>query len=195
MNKMSAKWWVGLLGLMLALPLAAVPVGRLGIPAGPVAVGTAFNISVFADGVGTDEVIAFGFDHAFDATWTLLSTVVGPLFDYDDSALFTNTAVAGSMDPGHTGPGGDNILLATLTLVPSVAGLFDFHVISDRNDPNEGLFLVNGATALPKGDLTTSTQVEVSAAPAPGSLALLALGLAAWFPRRHYRRAALALHR
>lgn len=197
MNTISGKWLVGFLGLLLALPLAAAPVGRLGVPAGPVPVGAAFNISVFADGVGTNEVIAFGFDLAYDATWTLLSTVIGPLFDNDDSALFTETAVVGSMNPGHTGPGGDNILLATLTLVPSVAGLFDLHVISNVLDPNpdanEGLFLVNGATALPTADLTTAAAVLVAATPAPGSLALLLLGLAG-LPLRHYRRAATAQH-
>ncbi|WP_295430868.1 hypothetical protein [uncultured Thiodictyon sp.] len=186
MNKISGRWWVGLLGLMLALPLAAVPLGRLEGPAGPVAVGESFDISVYADGVGTDEVIAFGFDLDYAATWTFIGAAMGPGFT-DDSTLFPDTMVAGNIDPSILGPSGDNILLATLSLRPSVAGRFNFGVISNVNDPNEGLILFSGP---PAADLTTSIQVEVSA---PGSLALLGLGLAG-LPLPKYRRAAVAPH-
>ncbi len=189
MNQMFRMWLVGCLGLILAAPLAAVPSGRLEVPAGPVPVGVAFDVSVYADGVGTDEVVAFGFDLDYDSTWAFIGAAMGPGF-IDDSALFPDTMVAGSIDPNILGPGGDNILLATLSLRPSVAGRFPFGIVSNLSDGNEGLILVVG----PKADLTTGTEVEVAAAPVPGSLALVILGLAG-LPLRQYRRAALAQHR
>lgn len=187
MNKMSGKWLIGVLCLMLAAPLAATPVGRLGVPAGPVPTGSSFVISVYADGVGLDEVIAFGFDLDYSNTWAFVGAAMGPGFPNDDSGSPTNTMVAGSVDPDPPWPSGDNVLLATLTLRPSVAGQFHFGIISDLSNKNQGLILFTGPTA----DLTTNIEIEVSAAPVPGSLALLILGLAA-LPLSHYRRAALA---
>lgn len=184
MKQVSGKWLFGLLGLILALPLAAAPVGRLGVPEGPVSAGAIFAIGVFADGVETDQpVTGFGFTLSYDLTWDFLGAAMGPGF-IDDSAAVPGGLVAGSVDPDAVFPSGDNIRLATLSFRPSIAGRFPFGVISDLSDLNQGLILIGGPTA----DLTTNTEVEVSAAPLPGSLALLMLGLAG-LPLRHARRA------
>ncbi len=180
---MSAKrlWGVLLAGLFGLVPVGAWAIPSVGfdITDTDIRVGETFTVDVVVDGVDLlDEVIAFGFEVDFDSAWSqAASPVIGPAFDFDDSALFPNTDVAASVDFLNMGPSGDGILLATLSFVSGAAGVFDLGTVSDLLDLNEGLL-----TFLDTYDLTHSEEVTVNTAvngvPEPATLALLGGGIA-----------------
>jgi len=136
--------------------------------------GETFEVNVVVDGVtdvdpilGPDELLAFGFDVVYPASFVFNGATVGPSF-FDDSALFPNTDVAGSTFPGISG---DDILLATLSFTPSVTGTFTLGIFSDISDPNEGLF----TWLYPQIDITNS--VDVNVVPEPATLLLVGAGI------------------
>ena len=143
-----------------------------------VQINEAFTVDVLVSGIDPlDEVIAFGFDLIFDPSWSLDSVTIGPDFDFDDSALFANTAIAGSIDPLNSGPNGDNIVLASIQLTPSKAGDFNLEIISDLSDFNEGLYLFSSFDAF---DLSHNEQIAInstSPVPIPGGLFLFCSGI------------------
>jgi hypothetical protein len=157
---------------------------RLELSTSAIAVGTSFDMDVFVDDVYDafgmeDEIFAFGFDLDYDDTAFLSTgvTVADPFVD--DSALFPDTDVAGSffsLDPLEPGPGGDNILLATLGFTALQAGDYSLGIVSDLLDLNEGLFVWSQFDPY---DLTSSTGVTVAAAsvPEPGTVMLMLVGL------------------
>lgn len=167
-------------GFMGFVPMSAwaIPSVSFDIPDADIQVGEIFTVDVIVDGVDLlDEVFAFGFDVGVDPAWSeVAAPLIGPAFDFDDSALFPNTDVAGSVDFLNVGPAGDGILLATLSFRSSTAGMFGLDTVSDLLDPNEGLF-----TLIDTYDLTHSERVSVNAAvsgaPEPATLALVGLGV------------------
>lgn len=168
----------GFLGLVPA-SVSAVPMVSFDITDTDILVGETFTVDVIVDGVDlSDEVLAFGFDVDISSPLSeAAAPVVGSDFT-DDSALFADTDVAGSVFPGP-GPNGDDILLATLSFVSSAAGMFDVGIVSDLLDFNEGLYTLNSFDPY---DLTHSEQLTVrsdgmGSAPEPATLALLGLGI------------------
>jgi len=169
----------GLWVMFSATSVKAVPIVSLDILDPLISVGETFEINVIVDGVtdvdpiwGPDELLAFGFDVVYPSIFTFNGATVGSSF-FDDSALFTDTDVAGFAFPGIIG---DDILLASLSFIaPSTAGIFSLGIFSDLLDPNEGLI-----TWLdPQIDLTTNTDINVNVAPVPepSTLLLMATGL------------------
>jgi hypothetical protein len=78
------------------------------------------------------------------------------------------------------------VTLVSFSFLASSPGSAVFGVSSDLDDPNEGVFLLSGATL----DLTGQTTISVlSQTPEPGTLplSLLAAGLVLAF-RRHKRQ-------
>ena len=92
--------------MCLANSAQAIPVVSLELSSPSIYVGDTFDLDVIADGVievdlifGLDEVLAFGFDVDYNpGEFTYNGATVRPDFN-DDSALFSNTDVAGS-SPG-----------------------------------------------------------------------------------------------
>ena len=155
----------------------AVPVVSLELSTTDVIVGNDFAINVIADGVdiidpvfGDGDLLAFGFDIDFDAfEFDFLGATVAPPFN-DDSLSFPDTDVAGSTFPGI---GGDDILLATLSFTPLLAGDFSIGIISDLTDWNEGLITFFNESI----NITQSIGVKVSPVPEPATILLLTTGV------------------
>ena len=159
----------------------AIPTANLELSPTDIFVGTPFDINVYADGVfvvddptdpffGEGDLLAFGFDIDFDASQFDFNgaTVASPFMD--DSAFFSDTDVAGSTFPGI---GGDDILLATLSFTPLLAGNFSIGIISDIKVPNEGLVLLS----IPD-NIDITQNIDVSPVPEPATFFLLGSGLA-----------------
>jgi len=160
----AAIWAIGFFLLSTQVMAASIPVVSFGISDNDIQINETFSVDVLVSGVDPlsfDEVIAFGFDLNLDPTWSLTAPItIGPAFDFNDSALFLDTDVAGSVDFLNFGPSGDNILLANLQLSASSAGLFDFGIISDLFDFNEGIYLFSSFDAF---DLTHTEQLTINA--------------------------------
>jgi len=168
----------------------AAPIVDFRLPTTDPGVGELFSIDVRVDGVDLlDEIIAFGFDIDFDASWSLISTVVGTAFN-DDSGLLPNTGVAGSVFPGP-GPNGDDILLATLSLTGSIPGTFSFAAISDLLDLNEGLYTFNSFDPYDLSSSTDVTNKSTLAVPTPGTVALVLAGVLGLFGSARVHRTML----
>jgi len=129
-----------------------------------------FTVDVLVSGIdNSDQVVAFGFNTAYAASLTLNSVSVGSSF-FDNSSLFADTAIAGSVFP--VGPNGDNILLAALQFSAATPGVFYFSTASDITNPDQGLLLFNEGNIF---DLSLSQVINVS----PGSVSLAVIPLPA----------------
>lgn len=160
-------------------------------------VGETFTIDVvvhdvFAGTGPTAEVLAFGFDVTISAPSlvSFLGATVAAPFD-DDSALFPNTDVAGSVFLGLPNDGlHETLLLATLTFQALDVGGLTLGITSDTTDLNEGLIYFLAGNA----DITANLPVTIqaNAIPEPGTLGLLACGVLGMlgYRWRHRQRAA-----
>jgi hypothetical protein len=189
MNKRTYTCTVAVfLALLLPCLGHSSPIVRLDLPSATILHQDTFALNLFVDLNGSDfEIFAFGFDLIFDPSqFTPGPAIVATPFE-DLSNLWSGTDVAGSAFPGV---GGDDILLAVLTFKALLPGNFSIGILSDLNDPFEGLRIWpdnNGPI-----DLTSSVSVTVSPVLEPATLTLLAAGLAslaAW--RRRTGKATL----
>lgn len=157
-----------LLSMIFTVPALSAPVVSLELSGNPVSVGTAFDIRVIASGLEvTDPVIGFGFDLDYDdSVFVYNGASVNSSF-IDNSGAFADTDVAGSVFPGISG---DDIFLTSLSFTPQSAGDFSLGIVSDMDNPNQGLF-----TVYDKIDM--SGDVTVNATPIPGAVWLFASGL------------------
>ena len=174
----------------------AIPIVSLELSTTDIYVGDAFTIDVVVDGVTdidsfgfSDELLSFGFDVDYLASECSYNgaEVNVPAF-FDDSSLFPDTDVAGSALPAI---GGDDILLATLSFTPLLAGDFFIGIISDIFDLNEGLILLGLEDPdLLSVDITQSIGVNVSPVPEPATILLLVSGMAGLgvFGRKKFKK-------
>ena len=143
---------------------------ELVLPDAPVNLGSAFDVQVIAHSDSdSDLILAFGFDAYFDTEHFLfLGASVSNEFK-DTSANFTDTDVAGIAFPPVSS---DSVLLAILTFQPIQEGTGWLGIYSDVDDDNEGLFLLRAE----KQDISTISEVEISAVPIPSTLVLIITG-------------------
>jgi len=169
------------LAVMLCCWIAAPTSNALVIslePADPtITVGSDFSIDVFVGNLELDEfdeVLAFGFD-IFDpsSAFTFYGADFSSSYFVDDSSRFPNTEVAGSVFPGLTDAFGP-ILLTRLSFTAEMEGVHSLGIVSNRSDPNQGLF-----TCFDTIDLFKSVDVNVVAAPVPepGTMVLMLMGI------------------
>jgi hypothetical protein len=143
----------------------AIPTVTLDVSSTDIYVGDTFYIDVIADGVtdfdpfvGSDLVLAFGFDVDYtDTEFNYSGATVGASFS-DDSWFFDETDVAGSTDPFGMPVEGDNILLATLSFTSLAEGDYSLGILSDMSDFNEGLI----TWLYPQIDITSSVNLSVA---------------------------------
>lgn len=177
--------FIAMLGALILPSIAqALSIGLLSSSSN-LRVGDTINVTVRANGVfdGLDpfeELLAFGFDVANSnaSVLRLDSWNVGPNFA-DDSGVFPNTLVSGSAFPGLTLGDGDSFLLATLNFTALNAGSTTIGVLSDLQDPSEGMFyLFNGQIDLSGGvDLRVTDGGSSAPVPEPSTMILLGAGM------------------
>jgi len=185
--KFSISLLIAVIGFVsFATAAQAIPVVSLELSTSSICVGNTFDLNVIADGVNIDpffgfpdEVLSFGFDIDYNpAEFSYNGATVRPDFN-DDSALFPNTDVAGSVAFPGPGPSGDNILLASLSFTSLVAGDFSLGIVSDISDANEGLttWVYYYDPVLGPGQIDMTNSIDVSPVPEPATILLLGAGL------------------
>jgi len=149
---------------------------ELVLPYDPVPVGRTFNVRVVAHSDSDNDVIlAFGFDAYFDTDYFLY---LGATIDVDNlidtSASSPNTDVTGVAFPPVSS---DSVTLATLNFQPILAGTSWVGIHTDLRDKNEGLFTYNPEQSQSNVlDISTTSEVEISAIPIPSTLILIVTG-------------------
>jgi hypothetical protein len=134
-----------------------------------ITVGDVFEVNVTLTDLSADDaLVAFGFDVNRPAGLSYTGANVATQFS-DDSQLLLDTDVAGSAFPAV--PGGEDILLATLSFQAMSAGSHLLSLTSNPGNANEGLFTLLD----PQTDLTSSVHINV--VPIPGTLLLFCSGL------------------
>src|SRR5215472_7553480 len=171
--------------LLLALAGLNASAGVISLkPSTPTpAVGDNFTVDLILSS-NTDEILGFGFDYSVSSAAVGLAEVaVNPFFN-DDSTLFGgDPRVVGDQFPGDTD---SSFTLVSFTFHANSTGPAVFSIISDvRNDPNEGLFSLNG----PIADLTSQLTINVvanTATPEPATFGIGAMALAGLFLAARY---------
>jgi hypothetical protein len=149
------------------------------------AVGESLSVDVRADGLPVgDQLIGFGFDIAVtpDVVATPTALALTPFLSEPFTALGTLTEVV-ALAGLETVSGVASAVLATLELTALRPGTLALTVTADpAANPDHGLAFLSGA--LPEDFDDAALTLAVTAAPLPGTTALLALGLLALGRRR-----------
>ena len=149
---------------------------ELVLPDDPVLVGRTFNVRVVAHSDSDNDVIlAFGFDAYFDTDYFLYlgATVDGDNL-FDTSSSSSNTDVTGLIHPPASS---GSVTLATLSFQPILAGTSWVGIYTDLRDKNEGLFTFHPEQSQSNVlDISTTSEVEISAIPIPSTLILIVTG-------------------
>lgn len=140
-------------------------------------VGDTFTVDVvfssaLAGIISPDELLAFGFNAGVSSQLSLVgSSVASP---FDDTSASLGLSAAGLAFPGISVDGSTpDFVLASFTFQALTAGLANFSVSSDLNDPNQGLFLLGPDTAIA---ITGSLDLTVAAVPVPAAFWLFLSG-------------------
>jgi hypothetical protein len=173
------RWsFSGLLAVLLlglAGPAAAQVEVRVEAPGSPVALGSSFDVEIFANVMG-DPVLAWGLD--LDVVPALLSLQGSPVIDGVWNVPVTapdGDGLAGAYFPpvGQSGLQGD-LRLATLTFQAIAPGLASLDLSATASDLTEGFALDPSGFELDVAFLSA----VVSIVPEPGTALLLGFGLA-----------------
>jgi hypothetical protein len=156
--------------LLAAFHLDASVLTLVPSSATPIA-GQTFTIDFEVTG-NTDEILGFGLDYsASTPSIVFQGFTINPFFGGDLG--LGDPQISAITFPGATA---SSVNLVSFSFLASAAGQSVFQVTSDLNDPNQGLFLLNG----PPVDLDQQVTIRVqSSVPEPGTLSLagLAAGL------------------
>jgi hypothetical protein len=171
---MRRRGWALAAALLCAGAAARAEVtARVEGPAGPVAVGDTFEVTLLAD--LSDPVLGWGLDLDFDAGLLAIvdTPAIGP--DWTGFGGGDGDGLAGVFLPGPGGSGrvGDDVVLATLAFEAVAQGVAALILGITPSDLNEGFALD------PVGYDPDVTLLDgmVTIIPEPGTLALLGLGL------------------
>lgn len=177
-----------LLAICALIALPAAPARAFDIVLTPsstdLRVGDAFEVFVTAQdlfvGRAGDGLAAYGFDVAVTPS---LATLTGATVaaGFNDDSAFLGLDVAASAFPALADLLGPfDLLLARLALVASAPGSLVLTVAADAGDPLQGLFFAAGDQV----GFTAALDLAVQPVPLPGTVALLAAGLAGLGHRR-----------
>ena len=147
---------------------AAAGVISLSTPDTTPYVGQTFTVDLLVTG-NADEILGFGLDYLTSTgTISLQNFTINPFFGADLGLV--NTQIAAITFPGTTDAA---VTLVSFQFLAQSSGVSVFSVSSDLNDPNEGLFTLNGSS-----DLSQSLTIDVQAVPEPASIGLAGMALA-----------------
>lgn len=175
--------------LVMAAALVAQPAGAFQIslapPLSPIAVGDNFKVLVSAEdlfaGRAGDSLLAYAFDVETAGAASFDAATVATAQGFADDSGLTGLDVSASTFPSFADPGGTTgLLLSELTLTALTVGPFDLTVSADATDPVQGLFFFADGQA----GFSETVTIPVQAAPIPGTVLLLGMGLAALVRRR-----------
>ncbi len=129
--------------------------------------GQTFTIDFQVTG-NTDEILGFGLDYSVSTPSIVFQGfTIDPFFGADLG--LGEPQISAITFPGATAP---SVSLVSFSFLASAVGPSVFQVTSDLNDPNQGLFLLEG----PAVDLGQQVTINVqSAVPEPGTFSLAGL--------------------
>jgi hypothetical protein len=172
-----------------AIPMTRLDITVAGVEVSEVAVGSSFDLNVIVyenDPFAFDFVAIFGFVTTLTpdtaSAFTINEIVMADGIDpFEVPALpvsypgqyISGTANADPLVPINYG---EDTLLATLDITANNVGLFELGIVSDLDNPFEGL--LTAFSSLPF-DMGSSTSINVAAAPVPepGTVVLMLMGL------------------
>jgi hypothetical protein len=130
-------------------------------------VGQTFTIDFEVTG-NTNEILGFGLDYSVSTpTIVFQGFTINPFFGPDLG--LGEPQISAITFPGATA---STVSLVSFSFLANAPGSSVFQVTSNLNDPNQGLFLLDGPTA----DLGQRVQIDVQAAvPEPGNFSLAGL--------------------
>lgn len=187
MPTLKAHSAVAVLWLLTTAPCHSSVLSLDPVDAAPIRAGDTFSIDLilteaFAGLNAGDELLAFGFETAFESSAAKLTGVTYASSFGDDAALL-GLDLAGSAFPGIPNiPDNQSVTLATLEFYAIHAGAFGLSLSGDPSEPDQGLFFgLHGPYA---ANAALSVDIQPSAVPVPAAFWLFASGLAGLSGRR-----------
>jgi hypothetical protein len=150
-------------------------------------IGDPFTIGLVVSG-NTGEILGFGLDYSVSTgAISFQGFTINPFFGADLG--LGDPQISAITFPGDTNP---SVTLVTFSFLAKSAGPAVFGVNSDLGDPNEGLFLLSGATADLSRQVTISVQGVATPEPDTLTLTAFAAGLFLALSRINRQRRALS---